>query len=103
VRTIQFSVQDDTYAAITDLAIDLGIGGHYAASILARMVTCQMVGTSLGRRGAILVPVNIEEQQKIRQYVFLKKGYVGPNPEGAFLLKAGFDIMSKYPAKVKKE
>jgi len=100
VRTIKFSVPDEEYEALTLMAHDIGLRGLYLASKLSSMIAMQLVGAIHGATMAVLVPMTSEEYGLIDRYVKTKKGFIGPRPMAAFILKAAFDIMAKYPARI---
>ncbi len=99
MRTIQFSVDDETYSAIQEFAKGVGISGNYAASILARMLVSQAVGLPDSQRFGIFTSFTYPEYLALMKYVGTKMGYAGPNPVATFMHKAAFDTMARYPAK----
>jgi hypothetical protein len=105
MRTIQFSVDDRTYAQIKEHARSVGFSGQYAASQFCRMAAVQSTGGAFLDKGmvAILVLMSDVEYDRIHEHVAAKKGYIGPVPEATFMLRSAFDIMAKYPAKPGKE
>lgn len=99
MRRVKLTIGDDVFRALKSAARDAGLEGTYAVSNYCKMLAYQSIGHHEGRRSGVFVVMAAEERERIKEYVTAKKGYAGTCPEASFLLKAGFDIMAKYPAK----
>lgn len=103
MRTIQFTVTDSEYATLKDVATATGLGGQYAVSTLARMVTFQVAGHPLlEKRQGVFVSMTQESYARMKQYA-VRKGFKGPDPVAGLMHKSTFDIMAKYPLSGKHE
>lgn len=105
MKTIQFTVDDRDYGSILANAQGIGLRGKYAASTYMRMLALQSVGRPENSRDegrfkkAVVLTFTEAEYSALTEYVRIKKGYAGDDPVSAYVHKAAFDIMNKYPPK----
>ena len=102
MKKVKLTLPDEVYAMIAEQAATFGFEGSNAVSVWCKMLAYQSVGRFFNRRTGIFVDMSLPEYQVIHTYVDVRKGYHGLSPEAAFMLRAAFETMKRYPNREEK-